>query len=439
MGGKKWTLAEDTVLRNEAQSFKEDETVSWTQIARSLPGRSNKDCRKRWHKINGRQHRGTWSEAEDTKLRQAVERLGTRWTAVSDVVGTRTPDRTWLLHSNIAHEYLSTSADRPALGRIECHKRWQNTLNPVLDRYTWAQADDDCLLAAVMLHGRNWSSISREYFPARSPLELSNKYASLCHTRHRQVSTGTVQQRPEERYADFAESSLFTQPGGSTQPGADSHHDSSAELTFGCTQVYTSVGCPDTPTSMDSSYTDLGYFTNVESGVFDQSPGSMNEPTQYNRTNLIRFRSGLIASPSLPDHHITPPSVPAINNPAPDSVGTLSGIQSLIETGFEMPYFSLGSHGHSDQQEAIPSVLEPDSMPSKTRTSSSSMMRCELSAWQPIQVQPNSRPNMGQGYRQPTYIHASGSTEQGPGLEATQGTVSKQRERALLHRTCGIC
>ncbi|KAI1374099.1 hypothetical protein F4677DRAFT_427119 [Hypoxylon crocopeplum] len=398
--GKKWTPIEDTVLRNEVELFKEDETVSWTQIARNLSDRSNKDCRKRWHKIHGQRHRGTWSKAEDTKLMQAVERHGARWTAVSDVVGTRTPD--------------------------QCHKRWRNALNPSLGKSTWTQADDDCLLAAVMLHGRNWSSISREYFPARSPLELSNKYASLSQTQRQQASKGTMLQPLEECYPDYAQSLLASQLGNrvSSNSNTYSKHVSIVEPTPDYGQVYTLVSCQDMPTTINNPpYTDLGYFTNAASGVSPQSRESMNDTTQSTGTDTTGFPSGFIPGPVLRDHPVTTPSDSVINSFALDSSSALNDIQALVETDFEMPYFSLSGPGHSNQQDTISSILQSDSTVSETRTSWS-MPQYKFNSRQSIQEQTDRRSNVAQEHYRPIYVQASGSAERGRGLGATRRTAN---------------
>ena len=68
----------------------------WNRIASKLPGRMNKDCRKRWSKISENVKKGNWSAAsnvrpstsvltsssrdpaEDAKLREAVKAIGTR-------------------------------------------------------------------------------------------------------------------------------------------------------------------------------------------------------------------------------------------------------------------------------------------------------------------------------------------------------------------------
>lgn len=47
--------------------------TDWQKIAAVLPGRSNKDCRKRWFNVlSGGLRKGAWSPEEDSFLRDAV-------------------------------------------------------------------------------------------------------------------------------------------------------------------------------------------------------------------------------------------------------------------------------------------------------------------------------------------------------------------------------
>ena len=50
----------------------------WNRIAAKLPGRTNKDCRKRWGKVCENVNKGVWSSKEDEQLRAAVEKFGPR-------------------------------------------------------------------------------------------------------------------------------------------------------------------------------------------------------------------------------------------------------------------------------------------------------------------------------------------------------------------------
>ncbi|KAL9093168.1 MAG: hypothetical protein Q9159_000345 [Coniocarpon cinnabarinum] len=50
----------------------------WCAISKLLPGRSNKDCRKRFSKVVKSVNKGTWSPEEDRKLIEAIETCGPR-------------------------------------------------------------------------------------------------------------------------------------------------------------------------------------------------------------------------------------------------------------------------------------------------------------------------------------------------------------------------
>lgn len=84
----------------------------WNKVSLSLPGRTNKDCRKRWGKISKEVKKGPWDALEDQRLQQAVLTLGPRWTNVAELVGTRHADR----RSSLAR----TLNDRVATARFTC-------------------------------------------------------------------------------------------------------------------------------------------------------------------------------------------------------------------------------------------------------------------------------------------------------------------------------
>lgn len=54
--------------------------IHWDVIARSLPGRNNRDVRKRWTNVlKNTYNRGPWTATEDEKLRNAVNQYDTRY------------------------------------------------------------------------------------------------------------------------------------------------------------------------------------------------------------------------------------------------------------------------------------------------------------------------------------------------------------------------
>ena len=90
-----------------------DRPSKWHSIARHVPGRTNKDCRKRWcATMASIVSKGGWSSEEDKKLLDAVEKHGMkcvlspsffcrgpdhrhhfRWSVVASLVETRNSGR----------------------------------------------------------------------------------------------------------------------------------------------------------------------------------------------------------------------------------------------------------------------------------------------------------------------------------------------------------
>jgi hypothetical protein len=96
---RKWTPEEDNLLSREVHAqckqnshqtgshlltgtswsviVAEGKVKDWTVIANKIPGRTNKDCRKRWHNVlSGGFNKGYWTAEEDKLLTRAVQTHG---------------------------------------------------------------------------------------------------------------------------------------------------------------------------------------------------------------------------------------------------------------------------------------------------------------------------------------------------------------------------
>ncbi|KAJ8117214.1 hypothetical protein OPT61_g1545 [Boeremia exigua] len=153
---RRWTPAEDQTLREQVDAQQaQGESRDWCQIALALPGRSNKDCRKRWHNsVTDGLKKGQWSKSEDQLLTRGVHRYGYQWTKVATCVSSRSAD--------------------------QCAKRWQQSLDPRLDRSEWRENEDVALLTAVESLGRHWKDIQEQYLPHRSKNCVKNRYSVLA-------------------------------------------------------------------------------------------------------------------------------------------------------------------------------------------------------------------------------------------------------------------
>lgn len=107
-----------------------------------------------------------------------------RWTLVANIVGSRSADRK--LRSSDCHGRSNKVS--------ECAKRWQQSLDPDLDRSEWKDTDvsiqetnqrqpfaniytqDQILIDAVHRYGRHWKDIQRQHFQGRSKNCIKNRY-----------------------------------------------------------------------------------------------------------------------------------------------------------------------------------------------------------------------------------------------------------------------
>lgn len=152
---RRWTTAEDQILREQVDAQQSQGIgKDWCQVASALPGRTNKDCRKRWHNsVTEGLKKGQWSKSEDQLLTHGMHRYGPQWTKVATCVSTRSAD--------------------------QCAKRWQQSLDPRLDRSDWRENEDAALLVAVERLGRHWKDIQEQFLPHRSKNCVKNRYSVL--------------------------------------------------------------------------------------------------------------------------------------------------------------------------------------------------------------------------------------------------------------------
>ncbi|OJJ86668.1 uncharacterized protein ASPGLDRAFT_23832 [Aspergillus glaucus CBS 516.65] len=177
------------------------ERIDWLSIAEHLPGRNNKECRKHWHqKFATNTNYGSWTDKEDERLHMAIGQHGTKWALVAQAVGTRSSE--------------------------QCSKRWNDVLNPDLNRSPWTDEDDNLLESSVDTHGRNWKSIAQLHFQDRSALSLKNRHALLL----RRQSRGNQNQR--DILPSLESDGSGPQQGALTTPGDSPHSSQSAADEF---------------------------------------------------------------------------------------------------------------------------------------------------------------------------------------------------------------
>ncbi|OZJ05026.1 hypothetical protein BZG36_02145 [Bifiguratus adelaidae] len=163
-----WTPEEDNLLRLAVHVYG-DKTEKWAKIAACVPGRTNKNCRKRWfHSLDPSLRKGPWTAEEDEKLRQGVEMYPNQWSKIADMIPGRTDD--------------------------QCAKRWRESLDPAIDRSNWSSEDDALLMEKYKQLGSQWQQIAM-YFPGRPGLH--------CRNRWRKIQRNMLAARKDRRKSDM--------------------------------------------------------------------------------------------------------------------------------------------------------------------------------------------------------------------------------------------
>ena len=66
----------------------ESDLKDWHRIAKQLPGRSNKDCRKRWcNNVTEGLKKGQWEEDEDGRLESGIQKHGHQFVSLQILQG----------------------------------------------------------------------------------------------------------------------------------------------------------------------------------------------------------------------------------------------------------------------------------------------------------------------------------------------------------------
>jgi hypothetical protein len=220
----RWTTEEDAELtsaiaKTNTKWWGKEYKLDWVAIASLIPGRTNTQCRGRWHNFLNpsitlsARRTGKWTEDEDIKLKAAVQMHGGKdWLRIATLVSGRTRIQCRSRWYNFLNPSITLSAGRAGKwtededielkaavqmhggkdwlriatlvsGRtkIQCRSRWRNALDPSIVRTAgstgkWTAVEDIKLKAAVQMHGgKNWEGIAA-LVPSRTKLQCANRW-----------------------------------------------------------------------------------------------------------------------------------------------------------------------------------------------------------------------------------------------------------------------
>jgi len=220
----------------------------------------------------------------------------------------------------------------------QCAKRWNDTLNPEIDRSAWSSEEDAKLLDAVNTHGTSWTTIVKSYFPGRTALAAKNRYSHLSRSSHSRRDSSPSSSSSSADGSDMS----------STMDGSRSNGDSaSSSAEEGSKSDISILNCmdpmdfllsePATPASLSSSS------PSPSSPPLTPLEASASK-TANNIQMLERFLNGLGSNSdsdseskfgdfSFPDQILSCPDagpmVQDLFNPSLDSFSTCSSASSL--------------------------------------------------------------------------------------------------------------
>jgi hypothetical protein len=158
----KWGDEEDFRLKNSVRIYG---SKDWAAIAALVPGRTQTQCRNRWHSVfhtgldpsngpNGRT--GKWREDEDLRLKGAMQ-----------------------AHS--VNDWVSIAALVPSRTKSQCRTRWKHVLDPSIDpskgrKYKWTKDENIRLKGAIEAHGdKDWVAIAA-LLPGRTEKQCRHRW-----------------------------------------------------------------------------------------------------------------------------------------------------------------------------------------------------------------------------------------------------------------------
>ena len=151
----KWTQSEDLKLRNLVAHHN---GRNWKLIAKEFEDKTDLQCLRRWEKVlNPSLNKGPWSHEEDQLLTSLVNKLGSgKWAEIAKHLSGRTGSR--------------------------CRDRWNNHLDPSINKDSWAVEEDALVIHAYRTFGPKWTKIA-EFLPGRTDNSIKNHWNSTIKRR----------------------------------------------------------------------------------------------------------------------------------------------------------------------------------------------------------------------------------------------------------------
>ncbi|KAJ3436675.1 snRNA-activating protein complex subunit [Anaeramoeba flamelloides] len=146
-----WTQKDDELLKD---LVKEDHKTNWELVSQKFENFDSTMCLKRYRKIlNIETKKGMWTDIEDNLLVNAIKLFGdSNWSQVSVFVYGRNSK--------------------------QCRERWNNQLNPDINRSQFTVEEEELLIQKQKELGNKWTTIA-QFFENRPDNMIKNAWHSL--------------------------------------------------------------------------------------------------------------------------------------------------------------------------------------------------------------------------------------------------------------------
>jgi hypothetical protein len=213
----KWSAEEDANLIEAV----EKRGNKWVAVAALVPGRTNDQCSLRWQKCLDpaiARSRGKWTAEEDAKLTEAVKRHGKKWTLVAALVPGRSNPQClkrwnqsvdpsinkgkWTLEEDsklidavtkFGSNFAAVATRVPDRTNRQCRTRWIESLDPDVRRGKWTEEEDAKLAAAAKKHGNKWVAVA-PLVPGRTSNQCSERWLKMDPTTAHNKGKWTVEE-----------------------------------------------------------------------------------------------------------------------------------------------------------------------------------------------------------------------------------------------------
>lgn len=242
---KMWSAQEDTLLRNAIAKYGEK---SWKLVAQEVPGRTYIQCLQRWKKaLKPGLRKGHWSEEEDEKLLELINKFNPNldWATIAKSIEGRSAKQCrerWFLNLDptINHGPWSAEEDHALMEFVRLNGgKWSliakhmpgRTENSVKTRYyslqrkearrkKWTDDEDEAIIGHVLTYGRDFDTLDKN-MKHRTKGQIKKRFTWLIQRQPEllsQISSVEKQLRRKRRVAEPHHEGLLRSNSSSFMP-----------------------------------------------------------------------------------------------------------------------------------------------------------------------------------------------------------------------------